>query len=582
MKSYKHLLFTFFIVIAYFFILSPLSPSHAARGRILLSEPDGSPSKKPVYEIQVPNGTLSETGGVGSVSVEPAQTAASQVEAEAGTESGVRSWSPLRIFQGIASWWSNTGRKAPGAIGDTTPSRGTFSPTISKGPAIINSGFTGTVSSSGATVTFSSAEDSARAGYSATNTSSGLGSTLIAAAQTRYITAWTNSTTCTVSSAPSPAWGAGTAITSVQLPIATFIGSDGVVAGWVLADKSVYLLGNLGIGTMSSGVKLQTADGSPTLPTLDSMFSRGLVISSQANDIGLGIITNKAGGDSAIGFGDSGDGIAGWIQYDHTDNAMRFGTNSATFQSGAKMVIDNGGNVGIGTTSPSAKLDVFGGIAAGLNDVLWLSGGAQTYNSGPRMVFHNRFGDNSLPTWRLGEIGSIYLQTAKAYSGGLVFNVNDGDTVTDIVEAMRITNTGNVGIGTTTPNGQFSQGGSYGSQYVRKSYSASANIAAAATATVQVNVPTGVRILSTACQVSSALAAGDLWDLEANDGGTVSALATGLAVALNTADYDLLSGVITDAETDLVVTKNGGGNFTAQGTIRCTVWGEYQTVLTAN
>lgn len=109
MKSYKYLLSTLStLFIAFFFVMSMsmsfhLPSSHAARGRILLSEPDGSPNKKPVYEIQVPNGTLSESGGVGSISIEPAQTAASQVEAEAGTEVGLRSWSPLRIWQAIFS-----------------------------------------------------------------------------------------------------------------------------------------------------------------------------------------------------------------------------------------------------------------------------------------------------------------------------------------------------------------------------------------------------------------------------------------------------------------------------------------------
>jgi len=138
----------------------------------------------------------------------------------------------------------------------------------------------------------------------------------------------------------------------------------------------------------------------------------------------------------------------------------------------------------------------------------------------------------------------------------------------------------NVGIKTLTPNGQFSQGSSYGSQYVRHPYPAIASITASASVTVQTNIPTGVRILSTACQVASALTAGELWDYELNDGASVAVLGTGLAVALNTEDTDMISGVVTDAETDIVITKNGGGAFTAAGQIECVVWGEYQTALT--
>lgn len=38
-----------------------------------------------------------------SIGAEPTQTAVSQVEAEAGTEAGIRSWSPVRVFQAVAA-----------------------------------------------------------------------------------------------------------------------------------------------------------------------------------------------------------------------------------------------------------------------------------------------------------------------------------------------------------------------------------------------------------------------------------------------------------------------------------------------
>lgn len=71
----------------------------------------------PCYASQIDGAVETPT----SIGAEPAQTAASQVEAEAGSEAGIRSWSPLRVFQGITSWWDNTGRLAPGEMGATTP-----------------------------------------------------------------------------------------------------------------------------------------------------------------------------------------------------------------------------------------------------------------------------------------------------------------------------------------------------------------------------------------------------------------------------------------------------------------------------
>jgi len=85
------------------------------------------------------------------------------------------------------------------------------------------------------TVVFSSAADAILAGYSATNPI--LGVTLISNALTRYIVSWANPTTCVVDS--SVTW-AGTAITSVQLPIATFVDSSGVTKGWMNAEGNVY------------------------------------------------------------------------------------------------------------------------------------------------------------------------------------------------------------------------------------------------------------------------------------------------------------------------------------------------------
>ena len=59
-------------------------------------------------------------------------------------------------------------------------------------------------------------------------------------------------------------------------------------------------------------------------------------------------------GNIQFGDGTSGDDqLRGIIQYHHSDNSLRFGTNASE-----RLRITSDGKVGIGTTSPSAPLTV--------------------------------------------------------------------------------------------------------------------------------------------------------------------------------------------------------------------------------
>lgn len=156
-------------------------------------------------------------------------------------------------------WTTATGTGSP--VRATSP---TVNAEILKGPAAVTV-FAGTVTAAASTtVTFSSAADAILAGYDATNPV--LGVTLISNALTRYIVSWTNSTTCVVNLAVT--W-AGTAITSVQLPIATFVDSSGVAKGWMNAAGNVYFVANIGINITTFGTSAAKvlAMGSGTAPT---------------------------------------------------------------------------------------------------------------------------------------------------------------------------------------------------------------------------------------------------------------------------------------------------------------------------
>lgn len=91
--------------------------------------------------------------------------------------------------------------------------------------------------------------------------------------------------------------------------------------------------GKVGIGTSSPQRELTIGDGT-TSPNI--------------------LLYASAVGNSRIEFGDPSDQDAGEIQYDHSTNHMNFSTNGVA----DRMVLDDNGNVGIGTSSPSAPLHV--------------------------------------------------------------------------------------------------------------------------------------------------------------------------------------------------------------------------------
>ena len=94
-------------------------------------------------------------------------------------------------------------------------------------------------------------------------------------------------------------------------------------------------------------------------------------------------------------------------------------------------------------------------------------------------------------------------------------------------------------------------------------------VTAAATITMDVAVPSGCILLGCQIRVDSALAAGETWDAAWNDGAGLQSICTAQAVAANTKVNKFFDPnadtPLTDAETDIVITKNGGGAFTAQG-----------------
>lgn len=111
---------------------------------------------------------------------------------------------------------------------------------------------------------------------------------------------------------------------------------------------------------------------------------------------------------------------------------------------------------------------------------------------------------------------------------------------------------------------------------------ATASITAAASVVISTAVPSGARLRGVQLRVDTALAGGDLWDA-AYSGGATQSIATAQAVAKDTkvnAMFNTNAATdITSSATDVTITKNGGGSFTAQGAIRALVYYESLTAL---
>jgi hypothetical protein len=118
-------------------------------------------------------------------------------------------------------------------------------------------------------------------------------------------------------------------------------------------------------------------------------------------------------------------------------------TNDNAAQSWSKVLLEINGRLGIGTSTPSEKLSVYGvvntspgviSLESHRNDVTYAEVGALKGKNG---------------TVEVARIGM--LRGGETFSGVMNFFVKVGND-SPLFEAMRIAENGNVGIGTTTPN----------------------------------------------------------------------------------------------------------------------------------
>lgn len=208
--------------------------------------------------------------------------------------------------------------------------------------------------------------------------------------------------------------------------------------------------GNIGIGTTNPGSKLEIYsnsgvgntqihihnDSTGNAAVLRLEGGRNTTDSNTYQDVGQVLFANKGNITAGIRSYHQGDGQSSDNDFDDGDLRFLTSDHGSSNVLSTRMVINKGGNVGIGTTNPSDFISYASNLVVGDGaSPAGISIHSNSNHYGALVFADGKTGDEQL---RPGQI--VYDHSTNS----MFFNANR-------VECMRITSDGNVGMGTTSP-----------------------------------------------------------------------------------------------------------------------------------
>ena len=210
--------------------------------------------------------------------------------------------------------------------------------------------------------------------------------------------------------------------------------------------------GDVGIGTTSPPVKL-SINGWSYNP--GAAANAGMVGLKQGNASSYGYVVEASANDKWMMMGHNGTN--GVIETTYAASAGHSNLEIKTGSSNYLILQSTGGNVGIGYTSPNAKLDIYS--TATFNS---RTSGINVHRPGSYGQYGS-FSYNSDTTY----FSSTYSGGGAGFYGSFVFEQFNNGSVGR--EAMRIITNGNIGIGVTSPAGKLTVEGPIGTAAYNKS-----------------------------------------------------------------------------------------------------------------